>query len=88
MSFGSLSARRECQNAFGFADTVGQDNRAANLLISVFRVDAEANVHFDSLIEFRRGSLLHEGNGFVGGVKFAVLDQSLSLAESFALLCH
>ena len=87
-SFLSFFARHECQNFFRLADTVRQDNRAANLLVGIFRVNAKANMHFDCFVEFRRGGFLHELNGFVGGVKFPVFDKSQSFAETFALLCH
>src|SRR5579863_1978564 len=54
----------ECDNANDATRSVRQQHRAANVLVALFRIDAETNVGFDCFGELRVGVFLDERNRF------------------------
>ena len=67
-----------------------QDHSAADLLISILRINAEADVELDGLIELLRSRLLDEFHCFSGRVKLASLYELgsfLIFLTSFSHLC-
>src|SRR5690606_24052403 len=69
--FGLLLLLRLCAedgDALGLTGAVRERDRAANLLIRLARVDAEADVHLDGGVELRRRRGLRELDGLLGGV--------------------
>ena len=53
------------QHAGGFASAVGQDDRAADLLVGMAGIDAQADMDLDGLIELRFCNLDNRGQRFV-----------------------
>ena len=56
-----LVAAGDDQHFLRLAESVRQNDRAADHLVGVLGIDAEAHVHFDGLIELGELDLLNEG---------------------------
>jgi hypothetical protein len=57
------------QHPLALAQPMRQDDRAADHLVGVLRVDAEAKRDLDGLVELRELHLLHEGDGLLDRVR-------------------
>ena len=57
------------QHPLALAEPVRQDDRAADHLVGVLGIDAEAKRELDGLVELRELHLLHEGNGLLDRVR-------------------
>ncbi len=59
---GGLGALREDRDLDVLAESVGQCDRAAQLLVGVAHVEAGAHVHLDGLVELGAREILDEGD--------------------------
>ena len=66
--------RREHDDAGGLAGAVGQDDRAADHLVRLARVDGELERDLDGRVELRRTGLLRERDGLGGRVELVSRD--------------
>src|SRR3954452_9769906 len=70
------------------AQTVGQRDGAAQLLVGVADVEARADVDLDRLVELRGLGRLDERDGLGGRVLVLAVDLPARLGELLAVLCH
>jgi len=75
LSFFQLSVLGENQNLAGLAGAVGQNDGAANLLVSVTGVNAQLNVHFNGLVELGGSGLNDQTHGVGHIVLHAAVNQ-------------
>ena len=61
-----MSPFGEDENARGLTGTVGQDDRAADLLVGVTGVDAQLDVQLDGLVELRGSGLADQAEALCG----------------------
>ena len=82
-----LSRAGNRQHALALAEAVRQHDRAADHLVGVLRIDAEAKRDLDGLVELRELHLLHEGNGVLDRVR-TIGDLLPGGSEFLACLSH
>ncbi len=69
MRFPLLVAAGDGEHLLALAEPVREHDRAADHLVGVLRIDAEAKRQLDGLVELRELHLLHQGNGFFDRVR-------------------
>ena len=79
-------AARERDDAHRTAGAVRQADRTAHVLIGLLRIDAQADVDLDRLVELRVGVLLHQRNGFVGREQRFRIESGDEVPEPLAVL--
>ena len=71
---------------------MGQHDGAADLLVSVTAVNAQADMQLDGLVELSLGGLAAQGQSLLGLIQFGAVDQlgavdvMLAVFHSFILL--
>jgi len=83
-----LLALGEDHDPHDLARPVREDDRAADHLVGVAGIDAEADVSLDGGVEADDGGLLHEGDRFGRGVRPGPLDELGGLSVLLAVLSH
>ena len=86
LGFLSLVALGENQHADGLAGTVRQNHGAADLLVGVAGVYAQADRGFDGLVKLGLGGGEHRLNAFAGIVKLLLFDQLYAVLILLAML--
>src|SRR5690606_18533259 len=76
------------EHADRLAGAVRQGDGAAHVLVGLARVDAEAEVRLDGLVELGRGQLLDEAGGLFDGVEAVGVDLLEQGAVALTVLRH
>ena len=87
-SLSSLSsvALADSNNANVFASAVGQNNSAADLLISMAAVNAKADMQLNGLVELGLSGLAAQLQGFLGLVGLGTVDQLSAVDIMFTVI--
>ena len=83
-----LVALRKDGDTNRLAGAMGQRHDAAHHLVRMARVDAEADAHFDGLVELRLGPLLHQRDRLAQRIRPVAVDLLLGLPQPFPVLRH
>ena len=82
----ALSPSAKTATRTGLAGAVGQRDGAADVLVGLARVDAQAEVDLDGLVELGGRELLGQGDGLEGGVELGAVDLRRAGAITLAVL--
>ena len=88
LSFLSFCTAGKNKNSLGFTSTMGQNQSTADLLVSILRIDTEANGAFNSAVEFGDGSLFNQFNSFFRSICLASFDQLCSIGILLTSFSH
>ncbi|MOA28309.1 hypothetical protein D3C78_1492400 [compost metagenome] len=84
----SLVALGEHGNANRLAGAGGQNDRTANQLVRLLRVDAELHGHVNGFIELGDGGFLDQGQGFSDRVQLGAVDLLRNSGCALGQFCH
>jgi len=65
-----------------------QDHRIADLLVGMARVDPQAEVHLDGLIEFGGSQLFHQADRLLWSVELGAVDLFDRVVVTLAVFGH
>src|SRR5439155_4578321 len=89
LRFLGLVALREHEDAHGLTGAVRQDDRAADVLVRLARIDPESHRQLDGLVELGRAARVDEHrHGLVHRIALLAVDLCRGAPISFALLRH